>query len=79
MTNIDTLHEQIKNHPGFEIAKQSYLRQIDFDDNTILSECMAEAYALAMVLTNANIKKSVEFVEKQFELQNFKKILRAIN
>jgi hypothetical protein len=79
MTNIDTLQAEIKNHPGFEVAKKSYLSQIDFEDNSILSECMAEAYALAMVLTQGNIAKSVQFVEKQFELNNFKKILRAIN
>lgn len=79
MKTIETLQAEIKNHPGFEVAKQSYLRQIDFEDNSILSECMAEAYALAMVLTQGNIAKSVQFVEKQFELNNFKKILRAIN
>jgi hypothetical protein len=78
MSNINELQQSIYNHAGFEVAKQSYLRQIDFEDNSILSECMAEAYALAMVLTNGNIKKSVEFVEKQFEINNFKKILRAI-
>ncbi len=78
MKNIDQLQQEIYNHAGFKAAKQSYLRQIDFQDNTILSECMAEAYALAMVLTGANVEKSVKFVETQFELNNFKKILRAI-
>ena len=78
MTNINQLQQEIYNHAGFKAAKQSYLRQIDFQDNTILSECMAEAYALAMVLTGANVEKSVKFVETQFELNNFKKILRAI-
>lgn len=78
MTNINQLQQDIYNHAGFQVAKQSYLRQIDFEDNSILSECMAEAYALAMVLSGGNIEKSVKFVETQFELNNFKKILRAI-
>lgn len=78
MKTIDQLQQDIYNHAGFEIAKQSYLRQIDFEDNSILSECMAEAYALAMVLSGGNIEKSVKFVETQFEVNNFKKILGLI-
>lgn len=78
MLIINQLQKDIYNQPAFQVAKQSYLNQIDFQDDTILSECMAEAYALAMVFSGGDINKSVKFVETQFEINNFKKILNAI-
>ena len=79
MTNINQLQQDIYNHAGFQVAKQSYLRQIDFEDNSILSECMAEAYALAMVLSGGNIEKSVKFVETQFELKEIWSLIKLDN
>ena len=73
---ISEIYEYITNHKGYEIARKSFLKQLDWDGTGYLQNSMASSYAMMMVATEGNKDESVKFLLKAYNPETLIKIMK---
>jgi hypothetical protein len=73
----EELYEYLKNHKGYEVARASFLRQLEWEGNKPLENAMANSYAMLMVANGGNKEEAVQFILKVYKPENLAKLLKV--
>ena len=73
----EELYQYLRNHEGFEIARASFLRQLEWEGNKPLESAMANSYAMLMVANGGNKEEAVQFILKLYQPENLVKLLKV--
>lgn len=74
--SIEVIYNYITNHAGYEVARKSFLEQLEWDESDYLQRSMASSYAMMMVATEGNKDESVKFLLKAYRPETLIKIMQ---
>jgi hypothetical protein len=73
----EEIYQYLRNHKGYEIAKASFLKQLEWEGNSPLESAMANSYAMLMVANGGNKEEAVQFILKVYKPENLAKLLKV--
>jgi hypothetical protein len=74
----EQLYQYLTNQRGFEIARRSLLRQMQWFEPTALENAIANTYGMLMVANGGNKNESIKFICKIYEPENLSKLFKII-
>jgi hypothetical protein len=74
----EELYQYLRNQRGFEIARRSLLRQMEWFEPTALENAIANTYGMLMVANGGNKDESIKFICKIYEPENLSKLFKMI-
>jgi hypothetical protein len=72
----EELYEYLKNHKGYEVARASFLRQLEWEGNKPLENAMANSYAMLMVANGGNKEEAIKLIIKLYQPENLVKLIK---
>ena len=72
------LYKYLTNQRGFEIARRSLLRQMEWFEPTDLENSIANTYGMLMVANGGNKDESIKFISKIYQPENLTKLFKMI-
>ena len=72
----EEIYQYLRNQRGFEIARRSLLRQMEWYEPTALENSIANTYGMLMVANGGNKEESVKFILKVYEPKNLLKLMK---
>jgi hypothetical protein len=73
----EEIYQYLRNQRGFEIARRSLLRQMEWYEPTALENSIANTYGMLMVANDGNKEEAVEFILKVYKPENLVKLLKV--
>lgn len=71
----EELYEYLKSHKGYEVARASFLRQLEWEGNKPLESAMANSYAMLMVANGGKKEEAVKLILKLYQPENLVKLM----
>ena len=72
----EQLYQYLTNQRGFEIARRSLLRQMEWHEPSALENSIANTYGMLMVANKGNKEESVKFILKVYKPENLLKLMK---
>jgi hypothetical protein len=72
----EELYQYLKSHKGYEVARASFLRQLEWEGNKPLESAMANSYAMLMVGNGGNKEEAVKIILKLYQPENLVKLIK---
>lgn len=72
----EELYQYLTNQRGFEIARRSLLRQMEWFEPTALENSIANTYGMLMVANNGNKDEAVKFICKLYKPENLLSLMK---
>jgi hypothetical protein len=72
----EQLYQYLTNERGFEIARRSLLRQMQWYEPTALENAIANTYGMLMVANGGNKDESIKFICKLYKPDNLLKLMK---
>ncbi len=76
--NPEELYQYLRNQKGFEIARKSLLRQMEWFKPTDLENAIANTYGMLMVANGGNKDESIKFICKVYQPDNLLKFFEIV-
>lgn len=73
----EEIYQYLRNQRGFEIARRSLLRQMEWYEPTALENSIANTYGMLMVANGGNKEEAVQFILKVYKPENLAKLLKV--
>jgi hypothetical protein len=74
----EELYQYLRNQRGFEIARRSLLRQMEWFEPTALENAIANTYGMLMVANGGNKDESIKFILKIYQPENLSKLFKMV-
>lgn len=74
----EEIYQYLRNQRGFEIARRSLLRQMEWYEPTALENSIANTYGMLMVANGGNKEESVKFILKVYQPENLSKLFKMV-
>lgn len=71
----EEIYQYLRNNKGYEIARASFLRQLEWEGSSPLESAMANSYAMLMVANGGNKEEAIQFILKVYKPENLVKLL----
>ncbi len=72
----EEIYQYLKNHKGYEVARASFLRQLEWEGNKPLESAMANSYAMLMVGNGGNKEEAIKIIMKLYQPENLVKLIK---
>ena len=72
----EQLYQFLTNQRGFEIARRSLLRQMEWFEPTALENSIANTYGMLMVANGGNKNESIKFITKLYKPENLNRLFK---